>query len=213
MNFFTKLFSKNKPLVYVACPYSYPDKTIPKKSMDRILLHRFKVANKVSAELMRKHNLTVFSPISMSHPIAIEHDLPGNWEYWASFDEEFLSCCKKMYVICIDGWKESVGVTAEIAICKKFGVPIEYIEKTSELLEGIDVNFDYIKKNEKRRLSRKRKRFVNGLDVIVNDIKDKITKNMDLQVLSEIKSASDFIDKSNGLTPTKKKVKSRSKKL
>ena len=66
----------------------------------------------------------VFSPISHTHPIAVECDLPKDWEYWKKYDECFIEWCDQVHVWCMDGWKESRGVQAEINMAKKFGKEI-----------------------------------------------------------------------------------------
>jgi len=111
--------SPNKPLVYLACPYSHPDKWVR--------VARFEAVNKMAGTLLNK-GLSVFSPISMSHPIAVQCTIPGDWQFWAKFDTDFISCCNAMYVLMLPGWKESTGVTAEIAIATKFGIPVIYLE-------------------------------------------------------------------------------------
>lgn len=108
-----------KPLVYLACPYSSPDRDIR--------VARFEAVNKMTAVLMNK-GLSVFSPISMSHPIAEQCSLPGDWQFWAKFDTDFISCCNTLYVLTIPGWKESTGVTAEIGIAEKLGIPVIYLD-------------------------------------------------------------------------------------
>ncbi len=54
-------------------------------------------------------------------------DLPKGWEFWAAYDLTFIKWCDKVYVYMQDGWEESVGVTAEIAIAKELNKPIIYI--------------------------------------------------------------------------------------
>ena len=106
-------------LIYIATPYSSPD--------PRVQWERFKTVNKVSAELMEKGKY-VFSPISHTHPIAIEGDLPKDWDYWEGYDRLMLSKCTKLLVVMADGWQESIGVKAEIGIAKELNIPIEYME-------------------------------------------------------------------------------------
>jgi hypothetical protein len=75
------------------------------------------IVNKVAAKMMSSGEY-VFSPISHTHPIAemSEGKLPIGWEFWSTFDKLFIINCKKIVVLCIDGWKESTGVQAEIKI-------------------------------------------------------------------------------------------------
>lgn len=106
--------------IYLAIPYS----GIEQKS--------FFVANKISAMFMKK-DLIVFSPISHSHPMAIQEGTPGNWEYWEKFDRSFIEWADKVCVVIIgeDGRKlieKSTGVKAEIKIAEELGKPVEYYQ-------------------------------------------------------------------------------------
>lgn len=114
----------SKSIVYLACPYSDND--------PKIRAARFEAVNKVAALLMSKGE-HVFSPISHCHPIALQCTLPLSWEQWKAFDRAFIEVSRKVYVLTLPGWKESIGVTAEIAIAKELEIPIEYLTyKTKE---------------------------------------------------------------------------------
>lgn len=72
--------------------------------------------------------LVVFCPIAHTHPIAVRCELPRGWDYWKRFDHEFIAASSKVIVAMMDGWRESRGVTAEIAIAAELGIPVEYLE-------------------------------------------------------------------------------------
>lgn len=109
-----------RPLIYLASPYTHKDPKVAEE--------RFHKINRAAAKLMNEgHN--VFSPISMCHPISMAHDLPTTWEFWKSLDYAFLSCSYKLVVLKLDGYKESVGVNAEIKIAKEMGIVIEEMEE------------------------------------------------------------------------------------
>lgn len=114
-----------KPLTYLACPYSHPDRLVR--------VSRFWTANQVAAILMRR-GLKIYSPISHSHPIAVAGDLPLGWDWWQEYDRAFLSHANAMYVLCIDGWRESKGVAGEIAIARELGLRIVYVDRDASLL-------------------------------------------------------------------------------
>ena len=109
-----------KPLVYLACPYSDPQMSVQQ--------FRFEMANRMAAHLMKK-GYFVFSPISMCHPIAVQCGLPGSFDFWADLDRAFLSCCNKMVVLQLPGWKDSKGIKAEIKIADEFKIDIEFISE------------------------------------------------------------------------------------
>jgi len=85
------------------------------------------VSDVICADLMNKGHI-VYAPISSCHYIAVKYGLPRQWEFWAKMDEEFIKVSGKVLVITLKGWKESVGVKAEMEIAKKYGVPIEFID-------------------------------------------------------------------------------------
>jgi hypothetical protein len=107
-----------RTLTYLAVPYSHPDRAVR--------IARFVAANKAAGVLMRNGDV-VFSPISHTHPIAEDCELPKGWDFWQSFDRAYLAASKRVVVLCIEGWSESVGVQAEIKIAEEMGIPVEYI--------------------------------------------------------------------------------------
>ena len=108
-----------RPLVYLACPYSHPDRKVREQ--------RFVAANIAAALLMTDRGEAVFSPISHTHPIAKDGALPLGWEFWSWYDRAVLSVCHKVYVLQLPGWQQSCGVAAETAIATEMGLPIEYL--------------------------------------------------------------------------------------
>lgn len=108
---------------YLSIPYSHPDMLIRK--------NRFEVANKITADLMKQGRI-IFSPISHCHPLT-DYGLPGAWDYWKKYNREFLKICKRLIIVKLDGWEESVGVTAELKIADEEGITIEYMDPTPYL--------------------------------------------------------------------------------
>ena len=106
-------------MLYLACPYSHEDATVREM--------RFRVVTEVASYLF-KHGLLVFSPISHSHPIAY-YGTPGDWETWEAFDRRMIAACDEIGVLMLDGWEESTGVRAEIAIARELGKPVTYIRR------------------------------------------------------------------------------------
>ena len=105
-----------KRKVYVGIPYSGME------------LESFRIANEVTADLMATGEYIPFSPISHSHPIAHQCEVPGNWDFWEEFDRSFLEWADEMIVIVVDKERvmNSTGVQAEIEIAKSLGKPIRY---------------------------------------------------------------------------------------
>lgn len=122
----------HRPLVYLACPYTHDEESVMEM--------RFEKVTQIGAELA-SDGYSVFSPISMSHPMK-KYGLPGNWEFWAKFDEDFISCSNKLFVLMIDGWETSTGVTAEIKIAQKMGIPIMYLKYLEISVRGDGKHFE-----------------------------------------------------------------------
>ena len=92
--------------IYLACPYSQPD---PKTRESRV-----KAVNKKAAELMEAGNL-VFSPLSHSHPISKYCKIdPCDNDFWLRQDLWILENCDEFHVLCLEGWKESLGILVEM---------------------------------------------------------------------------------------------------
>jgi len=106
-------------IVYLATPYSHPELAVQRL--------RFEQVSRLAAELMSR-GVYVYSPISHTHPIAMAGYLPTGWDFWEAHNRTMLSRCDRLVVYMQDGWEESVGVAAEIAMAEEFGLPIEYLE-------------------------------------------------------------------------------------
>ena len=70
----------------------------------------------------------VFSPISHTHPIAEAGGLPLGWDFWERYDRAMLDACRRVVVLMLNGWRESVGIQAEIGLAWRMGLPVEYME-------------------------------------------------------------------------------------
>mgnify|MGYP002782450901 CR=1 FL=1 len=115
-------------MIYLASPYAHPD--------PRVRERRFQEACRASAALLRA-GVVVFSPIAHSHPIA-NYGLPTDWEFWSQVDREYLARCDLLAVLTIPGWRESVGVQAELQIANELGIRIIYLNPGDSDLTGQD---------------------------------------------------------------------------
>ena len=70
----------------------------------------------------------VFSPISHSHQICVEADLPVDYQYWEELDKSFLEWATCMVVLELEGWEKSVGLSEEIAVMEFMGKEVIYME-------------------------------------------------------------------------------------
>lgn len=105
-------------MIYLASPYTHPDL--------KVVEERFKAVCAVSSEIMRR-NIELFSPIAHTHPIAMAGGLPTDWDFWKRFDEWFIQRCDQLWVLMLDGWRNSKGVAAEIEIASAYRKPVRYL--------------------------------------------------------------------------------------
>jgi hypothetical protein len=105
------------PLYYLASPYT-GEGVIP--------FIRHHQACLAAGEMLRD-GYYVLSPIAHSHPIAQRVNLPGKWDWWQTYDRRLIDACDAVAVLMLDGWRESVGVSAEIAYAQSLGKPVHYV--------------------------------------------------------------------------------------
>ena len=100
---------------YLASPYSHKNSDIMEK--------RYAEVSDVAAQLILA-GLILIEPIAMCHHKSLKYQLPTGYEYWKTRDRTFIERSDGVIVLLIPGWKESVGVTDEIAYAKSLGKPV-----------------------------------------------------------------------------------------
>jgi hypothetical protein len=109
---------EDRRMMYLAGPYSHKDESIRQA--------RFEALTKKAAQLMRDGHV-IFSPITHGHAIAELHDLPLEFEWWSNQCLTILKSARGLLVLCIDGYKESIGVNSEIEYAKANNIPVKYV--------------------------------------------------------------------------------------
>ena len=104
-------------MIYLASPHAHPDPAVREA--------RERAAAKYTIRQFQC-GLPLYSPIVYSAAIAA-HNLP--WDFWMKFDRPFLKAADRVWVLMLDGWKESKGVQAEIGIARKLGKHVAYVEE------------------------------------------------------------------------------------
>ncbi len=110
-------------LTFVSCPYTDVDPTV--------IESRISVVYGQIAKLLELGHVPV-SPLLM-HAVNTRHHINNDWEFWERYSIELLSQCSAMVVLMIQGWEESVGVTAEIEYARSHNIPITYVGRSVEL--------------------------------------------------------------------------------
>lgn len=104
--------------MYLASPYSHADPAVVEQ--------RFEAVCRAAGRFMAQGYL-VYSPIAHTHPIAVRGALPTDWTYWERYDRHMIAACDTLGVLMLDGWEESRGVTAELAIAAELNKPIQHL--------------------------------------------------------------------------------------
>jgi hypothetical protein len=108
--------------IYVASPYSSPSKLI--------LRDRFHAVLDYTAHLLQGR-FWCYSPIVHCHELALYHDLPKDFAFWKEYNEAMLGQAEEMHVLALGGWKDSIGVEAEINLAAKYDIPVVLIDPIS----------------------------------------------------------------------------------
>jgi len=98
--------------IYLAAPYTHTD--------PEIVNARVNATNAHAAHLMSQGHI-VFSPISHSHYIAMENNLPTTFEFWAKQNRAMIDWCDAMVILTIPGWSISKGVKDEADYATRIG--------------------------------------------------------------------------------------------
>ena len=109
--------------IYLASPFSHKSKQIEQSREDSINL----IASKLKKD---NPDCVFFLPITQSCVLRrFEPSLGGSFENWKK-DDLFIIREKAdaLWVVMLDGWKESIGIQAEIKCAKRHKKPILYIE-------------------------------------------------------------------------------------
>ena len=115
-------------LIYLASPYSHPNYDVREV--------RCKQVQRVCAELARR-SIHVIAPIAHWAPIAQDHNLPYEYEFWQELDRKMIRACDEIWVLTLDGWQDSRGITYELRIAREFDKPVKLMDPVSLFLEPV----------------------------------------------------------------------------
>jgi hypothetical protein len=86
---------------------------------------RFELACMIAAAMIRRGEV-VFSPVVHCHPLAALAELPTDWKYWRPYASAMLQEASQVVVARMPGWRRSRGVTAEIELARRAGIPVAF---------------------------------------------------------------------------------------
>jgi hypothetical protein len=106
-------------ITYLASPYSHRDPDV--------MAARYRAVVREAARMMRQGEV-VYCPIGHSHEIGLEMPAGMNkdHDFWMKQCIPLLAHSSKLVVYCIPGWEESRGVTEEIHLANRLGIPVKY---------------------------------------------------------------------------------------
>ncbi len=107
-------------MIYLASPYS--------ADPDRLYAQTVKAMTKLMGE-----GHLLFSPILHCRPMETEGGLPGDFEFWQAYNRHMIGKADAMWVLGLEGWRESRGVRAEIETAKFLGLPVYLLSAELEL--------------------------------------------------------------------------------
>jgi hypothetical protein len=73
-----------------------------------------------------KEGLHAYNAIGSNHGAAEYGGLKGDWQFWKERDIPPLLASRRLFVLMLDGWKESRGVMEEIEIARANEIPVTY---------------------------------------------------------------------------------------
>jgi len=106
-------------MIYIGSPYSSPASSVRDD--------RAYQAGAFAAHCAQK-GLVVYCPIASWHHIAKEHSLPKDFYFWRHLNLNILRHCTEMWVLRLDGWDESVGLTGEMDFAQEVGITIRHFD-------------------------------------------------------------------------------------
>jgi len=111
--------------VYLAQPYTSHRET-PEQRQNEMAQREFEGAR--YAHHLMQQDIVVFAPIVHGHAIAARFDLPRTFDWWWGQDKTMLDRAAVLHVLCLPGWRDSVGVRNEIEYAREhLYIAVRYI--------------------------------------------------------------------------------------
>lgn len=116
-------------MIFLSCPFT---SNLPGQDYERV--DDYLIADTL---LMRQGVDTVGTLHKMfNEKILGDEEMDVTWEFWKAYTYNLIRRCDALYVLCLDGWKDSTGVKEEIIYAKKIGIPIKYVSYAFNNEEG-----------------------------------------------------------------------------
>lgn len=76
----------------------------------------------------------VYSPIVQCHALAARYEMPTDFNFWQHHNRGMLRVAEELWLLTLDGWTESKGVTAETTFAQQCGIPVFTLHPTMHTL-------------------------------------------------------------------------------
>lgn len=110
-------------MIFISSPFSSPFPATQQERYERVMEF---------TSIMLSSGYQVFSPIVYCVPMAARFKLPGDADYWAKFNIEFLRNCEAMFLLQLPGWDQSKGIQLELRIAKMLFIPVIHFNEAFE---------------------------------------------------------------------------------
>lgn len=111
-------------MIYLASPYSHPDRSV--------VIKRYELVCKVAAVLINR-GLFVWSPIAQTHVTATHYAMPTDAEFWKAYNFDFMRRSDAIYILTIDGWQQSKGVAMEIEFARYNHMELRFVNENGDV--------------------------------------------------------------------------------
>ena len=109
--------------LYLASPYTHSTAIVrQQRYLEAIDALNWLLGNKIWA----------YSPIVHCHNVAMKHSLPKNFEFWQEYNHLMILNSRGLMLLQLPGWKESSGVTDELAYADSLGKPVTIMQKEGD---------------------------------------------------------------------------------
>lgn len=106
-------------MIYLASPYSSPDPLVMRT--------RFLLAEQVTATLIGRGHYA-YSPIVHCHEMAQKYKLSTDFGFWRQYCLDTLRFANALFILKIEGWDTSTGVTEERSFATILGIPMSFVD-------------------------------------------------------------------------------------
>ncbi|HLP69708.1 MAG TPA: DUF1937 family protein [Rhizobium sp.] len=102
-------------MIYLGSPYTHFDPAVREARYEQALAF-------TTHHMLR--GIPIFSPIVHCHHMSKVFTLPGDFRFWQEYCLALLSRATELWVLQLEGWEHSVGLTAEVDFANEHMIPV-----------------------------------------------------------------------------------------